>query len=81
MLRNFVTALTCKAYIFNSYSLLGTCYSKNMNYDEFHFQIYVTLTNRVLTIDNVGKDVCLFLDSYKETAANTITRTITDRGK
>ena len=28
-------------------------------------KVYVTLKNRLLTIDDVGKDVCLFLDSFK----------------
>ena len=41
--------------------------------------MYVTLKERVLTVDDIGKDVCLFLDSYKDTAAKTVTTTIADK--
>jgi hypothetical protein len=42
-------------------------------------KIYVTLTNKVLTVDSLGKDVCLFLDSYKLTALNALIRAIPDK--
>lgn len=42
-------------------------------------RINVTLQNKVLTLDNLGKDVCLFLDCFKETAANSVIRVISDQ--
>ena len=37
-------------------------------------KLNVTLQGKILTIDDLGKDVCLFLDSFKETTGHMITR-------
>ena len=43
-------------------------------------KIYVTLTHtKIVTVDNLGKDVCYFLDSFKQVAGNAVTRVIHEK--
>ena len=64
--------------LFNSLKFLATLLHQPQN--KPIIKLNVTLSGKVLTIDDLGKDVCLFLDSFKETTGHMLTRCIADRG-